>query len=263
MQINSVYLYPNSIDVYSNVPGEWLTERYRRVYNRNLKLIRGANNTVDLQVRNTDQKPIAVSDSTVVFNLIGRDQKLIISKDCTAISADTGKFSVTITESELFNLEAGFYNYSLYKTGDTGVKTPLYIDSQYGTNAVVEITGGIQGNPVESLEVNKFFYINPATTGDTGADYYTSSLIDAQYQTTSPNSNHTFAVYGTNYVGTAEIHGSIDEGGTPTHWTTLETISFASEPIQYTNIVGKWRWFRIKHIPDTLNTGSVDKVLYR
>ena len=261
MQINSVYLYPNKVDAYTNVPGEWLTERYRRVYNRNLKLIRGADNTVSIQVRNSDQKPVAVSESTLVFNLIGRDQKLIISKDCLAVDADTGKFTVTITESELYDLNSGFYNYSLFKAdAETNAKTPLYIDSQYGTNAVVEITGGIQGNPVDSLIVENFFYTNPATTGETGSAFYTSSLVDAQYQTTSVNSNHTFALYATGYTGSVEIHGSLDEGATPSHWTTLDTVAFDNESLKYSNIVGKWKWFRIKHIPVT---GTFDKALYR
>lgn len=251
MQLNSVYLYPNKIDVYTNVPGTWLTERYRRVYNRNLKIYSGADNTIDVQVKNADQKPVDVTGATMVFNLVTRDgQKLILSKECTVVDLTKGKVSVTITESDLYDLQPGFYQYSVHKESGT-TKTPLYVDSQYGAVATLEVGVGIQGTPTNSVEVTKFQETRPATTGETNPTFFTSSVIDANYQRSTPQSNHTFALYGTGYAGHVEIQASMDEG-TASKWSTIGNVTFNGEPIKYSNIVGKWRWFRIRHTPNSI-----------
>lgn len=255
MQFNSIYLYPNKIDVYTNVPGTWLKERYRRVYNRNLKIYSGVDNRIDLQVKNTDQKAIEVSNSTLVFNLIGREnQKLILTKSCTAVDATTGKFYVTITEADALNLQPGFYNYTLHKEDNLGAKTPLYVDSQYGVSATLELVTGMQGTPTESLEITKFKHFVPRATGDAGSPFAVSSLIDANYNLTGSHSNHTFSFHFTDYLGSIDVQASLNESATPgeTTWVTLDTLVIdktlynTSEFVTYFNTVGKWRWFRVK-----------------
>jgi len=68
-----------------------------------------------------------------------------------------------------------------------------------------------------------------------------------------------------NYTGSIIIQGSQSAGGNPERWVDLPggTIAASQDPILYQNITGKFNWFRIKHIPALLNTGTVDSVLYR
>ena len=105
MQTNSVYLYPNKIDVFTNVLDEWVGG-YRKVYQRNLKFYRGVDNKVILQLKNGDQKavPLNVSNNEyIVFNLVSEETKgLILQKDGTLpndSSANRGQVTVTLTES--------------------------------------------------------------------------------------------------------------------------------------------------------------------
>lgn len=273
MQINSVYLYPNKIDAFTNSLASWQTERYRRVYNRNLKIYRSVDNRVDLQVRNSDQKAADTTNSTLVFNIVTRETKdLILQKDCTTVSASTGKAYVTITAEELENLESGFYNYTVVQEiresiNDTEYlvtsRTPLYIDSQYGVISTMEIAGDVLGEAADSLVVNKFEYVNPATTGYQDPDFYISSIIDADPQRSTVNSLHTFQFYYDNYEGTVVIQGSIDEGGTPYVWTDLDTILINDTGTSYSNVNGKWNFLRVKHTPAENNAGTLDKILYR
>lgn len=273
MQLNSVYLYPNKIDVFTNA--SWQTERFRRVYNRNLKIYRSVDNRIDLQVKNTDQKNTSVATTYLIFNIITREGKdLVLSKECTMIADNEttkvkGRAYVTFTPSELINLEPGSYNYSIVQevrdTIDTNnyrivSKTPLFMDSQYGAIGTIEVSGDVLGETEESLEVNKFEYINPATTGYADAKYYTSSIIDAIGHTQVPQSLHTFQIYSTNYTGTVKIQGSLSEGGTPNVWTDIETLTLTAATQTYKNVTGKYNFFRIRHYP---TTGTVDKVLYR
>ena len=275
MQFNPVYLYANKLDVFTTSTGTWSTERYRRVYNRNLKIFRGVDNRIDIQVRNSDQKASNIAGSTLVFNLVNQDTKdLVLQKDFTDIDLATGKVTVILTADELLDLDTGFYNYSIIKEVRSTVdstdytvtsKIPLYIDSQYSTVGTLEITGDVYGGVASSVIVDTFNYTNPFTQGETEpAPFYTSAIIDAAPNTSPAHPIHTFQFYTTNYTGTVEIQASLDaQGATPreTKWATVATVNLLTE--RYKNVTGKYNWFRIKHIPALNNTGTVDKILYR
>jgi hypothetical protein len=266
MQFNPVYLYSNKLDVFTNPLASWQTERYRRVYNRNLKIYRSVDNRIDLQVRNSDQKASNITGSTLVFNLVTREtQDLILQKDCTEQDLLSGKVFVTLTELDLLDLDPGFYNYSIIKEvretiDSTDYKVtsriPMYMDSQYGTIGTIEVSGDVSGAIDKSIVVDKFNYTNPFTQGDETPKFYISSIIDARPTINTANSLHTFQFYHTNYVGSVTIQGSIDEqGATPrdNKWSDVATVDLTTE--QYKNVTGKYTWFRIKHVP--LGTSSV------
>ena len=275
MQFNPVYLYVNKLDVFTTPTDTWSTERYRRVYNRNLKIFRGVDNRIDIQVRNNDQKASNIVGSTLVFNLVSQSTKhLVFQKDFTAMELATGKVTVILTAEELLDLDMGFYNYSVIKEVRSTVdstdytvtsKMPLYMDSQYDTVGTLEITGDVYGDVSNSVEVSTFNYTNPFTQGATEPfPFYTSEIIDARPNTSPAYPIHTFQFYTTNYTGTVEIQASLDaQGATPrdTKFSTVATVDLANE--KYKNVTGKYNWFRVKHIPATNNTGTVDKILYR
>jgi len=267
MQQISVYLYPNNIDVFTNI-GTWSTERYRKVYQRNIKAYGGVDNKIKVQVKNADQKSLNIAGSTVVFTLVSRDtQELILQKDCVVTDLATGKIYFTLTAADLLELESGDYQYSLHRETRTTIdadeylvteKTPLYSDSQYGLFGTIEIHQSIYGAPTISNSI-KVFSLHKSF-GEPFSDYYISSLIDARPEVTAPNSLHTFQFYLTNYTGAVTIQGSLSDGGSPEIWADITTLNFNNSTNEYHNLTGKYNWFRIKHVP---TTGTVDKILYR
>ncbi len=276
MQAISVYLYPNKVDVFTNLHSDWLQERYRRVYNRTVKIYRGVDNRIDLQVRNSDEKAVSITGYNFVFNLINPEtQKLLVTKDCLDVddsSPNRGRLYVILTESELSSIEPGSYHYTIVResrqslgdgTYSVTQREPMYIDSQYGSHAVIEIGNNIQGEPVDSLKVISFR--NYEVFDPTDRKYFISSIIDAKPEVNSPQSLHTFQFNMTGYSGEIVIQGSLSEGGNPQVWTDLETVIVSQDNILYQNITGKYNWFRVKHFPNTTltNYGSVDSILYR
>lgn len=257
MQLISSYLYSNKIDVFTNATAAWKTERYRRVYNRNIKIYRGVDNRIDIQVRNSDEKAADTTGSTLVFNLVEREtQKLVAKKDCSTAVASTGKYYVTLTEEDMLDIEKGFYQYSIYNETRTDngdgtyfvtSRTPLYMDGQYGTNSIIEIFGSGEGEVQPSARVTSFSlhesFSEPFST------YYISSIIDARPRTTNPQSLHTFQMFFTNYSGQVVVQGSISEGGNPQVWTDITALNLSSETAKNVNITGKYNFFRVKHIP--------------
>ena len=286
------------MDLYTSDTASWTAERNRMVYNRNLKIYRGSDNRIDLQLRNSDQKAFNATGSTIVFNLVNNEtQDLVIRKDCSVDDISVGRVYVTITEEELLDLEPGYYSYSFHKETRSNVdstdytvdsKMPLFMDSQYGAIGTVEIIGGMEGKPYDTKTVDTFRKITnfdvPATeqSGDplqsprpnfaqnyntSGyEEYFISSTIDANPRMSTPQSLHTFQFYYNNYIGDVVLQGSLGEGGNPIEgsWTNINTFSItAANSNEFYNVTGKYNWFRIKHTPDENNTGTVDKVLYR
>jgi len=298
MQSSSVYLYPNKIDVYT-LASSWVNNRNRKVYNRNLKLYRSTDNRIDLQVRSADQKTKNVSGTTIVFNLVASEtQELLIQKDCSVDDETIGRLYVTITEDEMIDLEEGLYEYSLIQETRETVdsdeyrvtsRVPLYIDSQYGAIAYVNVEGDLLGTATPSVVIDTFsrnvdwdtnIENKPSGTPpfdlprpnyaanayDTDYDeFFLSNIVDGRPNTSTANSLHTFQFYFDNYDGEVVVQGSINPGATPAadDWTDLETFNPSVSGTEYVNVSGKYNWFRIKHNPADTNTGSVNKILYR
>lgn len=293
MQNSSVYLYPNKIDIYS-LASSWIEEEYRKVYNRNIKIYRSADNRIDLQVRSSDQKTKNVAGTVLVFNLISKEKKLILQKDCSVDDATIGRTYVTLTRDEMLDIEEGFYEYSIVQETRTTIsgssytvssRVPMYLDSQFGVIGTIEVSGDVLGSADTSQVIDTFSRVvdfDQATntssaapftlprpnykskySDNTYADYYLSEIINGRPDTSTANSLHTFQFYFDNYDGEVVIQGSINpQGATPAagDWYDLATVATTD---RYKNITGKWNWFRIKHTPAETNTGSVDKILYR
>jgi hypothetical protein len=261
MQLNSVYLYPNKVDVFTNL-GEWSSGRYRKVYQRNFKVYRGVDNRLDLQVRNADEKAKDITGNSLVFTLLERDtQKIILQRTCTIVSeaqADStikrNKGFVVITEADLILIDKGFYNYTLHlRDALTNAKTPLYCDSQFGVIGTLEVEGNLFGETIPPVVIDTFTVI-PTTWLNINTSY--SELIYANPETSSASTVHTFTIEQRNYKGLVVIEASTEEGATPSSgkWTDIATLNYPAVTNQI-QVTGKWNWFRIKHIPTVATFG--------
>jgi hypothetical protein len=256
MQLGSVYLYPNRIDVYTNFD-DWIHERYRKVYQRNLKVYRGVDNRVEFRVKTSDQKSVNIANRTIVFRLISRDsQELVIKKDCVTIDADIGRAFLNLAESEILDIEPGMYQYALsYETRSqqTGYYTvtearPIYVDSQYGVNGTIEIFGSIDGEPQPSQTIEEFNYLREFERDP--EKYFVSGSIDADAARVTPQSLHTFQLYFTNFSGRVILQGSLDISAAPENWVDIETRDYVATTQEYLNVTGKYRWFRFRVTPN-------------
>lgn len=266
MQLNSVYLYPNNLVIYTDfldgsTDQQWTIERYRKVYQRNFKAFRGVDNRFDLQLRNGDQRATEIPPNTsLIFNLLDKDtEELLIQKTCEIISRENGRARVFITEAELNDIEKGMYEFTIHAVLSSGRKLPLYGDDNSNAYNVMEVAGDMFGEFKDSTVIDTFSII--PTTWE-GTDWSDSEIVYASAPTSSPNTLHTFHVYENNYEGTVYIQASLENGSTPITWTDVATMTFPNNNV-YQNVTGKYNWFRIRHIPAKNNQGTIDKVIYR
>jgi len=271
MQHASVYLYSNIVELYINPTDSSIRETFNKVYNRNLKIVRGIDNTIELRVKNSDQRPASIgNDVYLVFILTDhKDQQQVFEKDCFMKDNLTGIASITLTEQELVKIGPGFYDYSIIQELRTPIESgsheytvsrtmPTYLDTMFDMKGVLEVQGNIRGEVQPSLVVNKFSYVNPEFLGDDEEKYYISSLINAN--TGLSTNMHTFQFYFEEFEGKVIIQASIEEqGATPSKWADVDAFD-AIVNNEYRNVVGKYNWFRIKYTPVE---GKIQKILYR
>ena len=255
------------ISAYSLEDGLTTNQRFRQVYQRTFKIYRGVDNILDFMVRNQDQKTIVIADRYAVLNILNNEtRELILSKEGEFDGSSVGKVRFTLSESELLDIEPGYYKFTLRLEDRTYIdsvdyvvnsSTLLYVDSQFSADSTIEILGDISGEPKDSLEIKEFTREWNADANED--DVFYSSIIDAKPEISRPSSIHTFAFYSSSYDGSVKIQGNLDPGSSPTNWVDLLEFTPSSN-VEYKNITGKYNWLRIQHQP---SQGTLDKILYR
>jgi hypothetical protein len=114
------------------------------VYQRTIKIYKGVDNRLDFQIRNSDSKPKDISTiDSVTFNIIAVDTKGIqLQKTATVEAAADGKLYLILTESDIQDLERGYYHFSMFYTDEDSNRFPLYGDTQYDAIGQLQVIDG-------------------------------------------------------------------------------------------------------------------------
>ena len=145
MQTVSRYLLSNVVIVYIN----GYHGRNSKVYDRQLKLYKGVSNPITFTFKNEDQKSQFVDSRTFEFNLIDTEtNRSVLTRNLTIVddgssTSTKGQASVTLTEGDLLQLDAKFYNYSVREVATDGSRTVTFADTAYNSAGTAEVlTGG-------------------------------------------------------------------------------------------------------------------------
>ena len=119
------YLVNNKITLVAN--GEGFVTEYRPVYQKQIEVFKGIDNTLEFRVLNADQKPVNVAPFTPKFVAFDENGKQVIEHDGSVnqlddSSASRGKFTVTITENDMLNIKQQFLRYNVYLVDSTNKK---------------------------------------------------------------------------------------------------------------------------------------------
>jgi hypothetical protein len=258
MQTVSRYLINNLVNAYIN----GYHGRNSKVYDRQLKLYRGVSNPITFTFKNEDQKAQFVSTKTFEFNLIDTESsKSVLTRNLTIVDdgssvSTKGQASVTISESDLLDLDAKFYNFSVREIASDGTRTVTFSDTAYNSSGTAEILDGGYPQFTASTVISNF-----TRSGTTS----TSSAIDANPGNNGNTALHTVAVYSTNFAGSLEIQGTmVTTAPTDNDYFTISTNNLTvSDSLKYYNFNGVYQNIRFVWSNSTGNTGTIDKILYR
>jgi hypothetical protein len=218
MQKISSYLYSNRVQLLADVvaldaayPVEW-----KIVYQRPVKIYKGVDNVITLDVKNADQKRINIFGKTIRVVVMDQTEKEIntytatVLDDGSTVDALTGVATVTISESDLVNLEPQFLKFSVYMVNSDTTKTLLYGDSKYGSHGTIELLGGVipKSRPVQTYDdFQQSTNYQGLTFADRIITYY-SSAIPVKFYEGEATTSVTVEVSLTNFVGTVSVEAT-------------------------------------------------------
>ena len=251
------YLVNNKITLVANGAG-FITE-YRPVYQKQIEVFKGIDNTLEFRVLNADQKPLDIQNYTPKFVAFDENNKLVIEHDGVVLddSSDTrGKFKVTITENDLLNIPSQFLTYNAYLVDTNNAKTLTYAYSHFDANGIIKISKDAFPSPAESASVTTFT--------ETEDDVWTTEGINAEPAINGNEALHTAAFYTDNFAGDVVIQATLDNQLTSTNnWADVETVTFTGSETDPTpqNYTGVFSYIRFK--TTTNPSGKISKILVR
>lgn len=217
-----VYLYPNLLEVILDL------DQNRRIhkimYQRKIKIQKGFKDTVQIQFKNSDQKPVSISSGTFFMDIIGNDNRqLFFSKPLNIVETQStgtsttivnkGMASVSFDPEDTIQLSAGNYKFIVKQVNEDGTYTPAYSNTYYGITGDIEIVeeGFPIGYPIQSvdmktLESSKNY---DRTVGSMGFTFTTGWLRPVtRLSTTSTTATAVVTLAG--FKGTITAEGTLD-----------------------------------------------------
>lgn len=269
-----IYIYETGYTLFSDLDGA-VKQGYTPMYQKDIQVVKGVTNTLKFTVKNQDQKPLDISGETLTFNLVNKETGAVhlqipcVTVDDGSTVATRGVATLTLTESDTASLVSKFYKFSVTRTIGGSGNHVTYANTYYEVAGTIEIVDHVYPAFTNSTELPNTDFVRPLTSSfyrpNGQITEYFSSLVEAQPEYKRNGALHTITYYSSNYVGDLTIQATLDSQVTSdTSWVDLTTINLtSSDSIGYQNITGVYNYFRLKHLPDNLNTGTLDKVLVR
>lgn len=258
MQTVSRYLLSQLVIAYIN----GYHGRNSKVYDRRITLHRGVSNPITFTFKNEDQKAQDITTKTYEFNLIDSEsKKAVVTKTLTILDdgstvSTKGDASCTITEGDLLDLDAKFYNFAVREVKSDGSREVTYSDTGYAAAGTVEILDGAYPEFIASTSVSAFTL---------SGDVFTSSAIDGKPGINNNQALHTIAIYPNNFSGTVTVQGTM-VSTSPTdndYFTITSTELSGTSDVKTLNFNGIFQNVRFKAERTSGTTGRIDKILYR
>lgn len=259
MQKLSFYLVQNRISVTTDVVSDGYVTENRQVYQRKLKLYKGIDNTIELEVKGSDQRKLSVIGKTAVVKFYDSDRNNLFTVQGAPILSKTGIVSVTVPKEYISLIDPQLLTLAAYlKDDETSEETILYSDSDFGVAAVVEVYNGYNdaSNVIDVVEtwiydmgtrelvseivdfkktLNRNIRLNTGDLQDPDAPVLdtTSTVI------VTPNQINP-------YTGTVTIEGTDDQSlALGNQWSLVATIQ--PEEFEEKVITANWRFVRFRY----------------
>lgn len=263
-----VYLYPNLLNVILDLDENRGINKV--MYQRKIKIQRGFKNTLQIQFRNSDQKPISVTTSSnYYFDLIdSQGRELVISKqleilDDSVTTATRGLGLLTLDPEDTFNLVANSYKFVVKQQNEDGSFTPTYSNTYYGVTGDLEVVedGIALGYPTQTvtfkqLESGQQYNREPS---DLGYMFVSSWLRPAVRSTQDPQ--HSMAtIYLASFNGRIIVEGTLDNSPSSPGHANAEAVmltQYVTEGVEQGSITLVWDGaytavrFKVKPVRDT------------
>ena len=212
-----VYLYSNNLSVILDLDqNEGI---HKIMYQRKLKIQKGFRDSIQIQFKNSDQKPVSISSGTYWFDMIDASgRQLVLSKPLTiiddAVTTSTRGIAVASFDPiDTLNIDAASYKFLIKQDNGDGTFTPAYSNTYYGITGEVEVVqdGFAIGYPVQTVDIKRLetaqsYDRNPGDMGYMFISDWMRPIVRATNTATTSSALITLA----SFAGTITVEGTLD-----------------------------------------------------
>lgn len=150
MQKISTYLYPNRIQLLADLAN--FNVEYTNVYQKNVRIYKGIDNTLEFDIKNADQKRLELVTDPVITNIrltiLDAAGNELPGSPYTAEPSETikGIAIVTIPAVNIADLDNQYLQYNVRATKNGG-EVLLYGDTRFGAMGRIELAGSVNAIP--------------------------------------------------------------------------------------------------------------------
>ena len=263
--MENIHMYQATLYQYNQRSEILIPERRGTTYygpdnHKPLVVYRGLNIDIDFFVKDTDNKSQSIYNKTYIATIVDRTNGAqVLQKSMNPVDADSGKLVLHLDNAETFLLDAKLHDlivtYNITdQTGNYGGTS----DRNMRLTFVVDVRDQGLLKIVESNTVTTFNIDGANRVGSRMSGPAQNSMERYQVQTA--------AVYMTNYTGVYKFQATLSVQPTENDYFEVPAQSYtvsAKTGIVYHNFYGNYQFVRLVHTPDSGNTGTLDKVVYR
>ena len=220
---------------------------HKIMYQRKLKLQKGFKDSVQIQFKNGDQKPVAISSSTYRFDIIdSTGRELVLSNPLTSLEVASTSTSTIVNKglalaefdpADTVNLTAGSYKFIVKKVNNDGTYTPAYADTYYGITGEVEIVqdGFPIGYPVQTVDLKQLENTKQydRTVQNMGYIFTSQWLRPVVHPTTGATTSSAIVTLAS-FKGTIEVQGTLDNNPSGQGHANAQVFTVAGTATTYT-----------------------------
>jgi len=212
MQKIQVYLYPNRITVLTNLDENLTNTEWRIVYQRQVKIYKGIDNIIEIEVKNNDQKRVEIGISQIKLVLMDQKRNAINTYTAQSLedSTQVGLARLTIPASDLTNLDPQFLKFAIFQTNDNFENILTYTDSQYGAIGTIQLLDGINTVTTTTRKYDRWTTETnyQSSRWEERKIWYISEAILLQDYRAQSNQEVTLKIKMNDYSGTIYVEGT-------------------------------------------------------
>ena len=272
MQKLPVYLYTNSYSITLDLDNSRGVNNV--MYQRNIIFQKGLKNKVQIQFKNSDQKPVSISSGTFFFRMFDNNNVMPFQPrqleviDDGVTTSTRGLALLTLSEGDTADITPKKYTFSITALDTDGSYVPTYANTYYGVNGTAEIREDVEPFLTESFSTDAFNWDRDTPIDRQGVPQmnwwtFSSGTIEVNPALNTNIGLHTFAFYLTEVKGHIDVYGTLEntpsgQGNGNESYALLESVPYSKNftGVDYLNISGNYTNFKVKYVPDADGSGA-------
>jgi len=208
-----VYLYPNRITMIINLEDDSANTEWKIVYQRNIKIYKGIDNIIELELKNLDQKRVEIGTAELKLVLMDQSRNQIATYTADSLEDSTikGLAKVRIPAFDLEDFSPQYLRFLVYR--QTSENTLTYTDSHFGAIGTIELLNGMNTDTTVTVKYDRFTKETNYTAAryeDRKINFY-SEAIPIQTYKAQLVTLMSLTLYLDNFKGEIEVQGTKNE----------------------------------------------------